>query len=461
MKRELRIQGKHYNALRKHLFPGDNKEAVAVILCGRHETDQTMILLSHDLMLIPHDECDRDEQYVRWSTDRVIPFFEKLEKTNLAIVKIHSHPTGYEKFSDVDDRSDALFFPAAFSWSEKESPHASLVMLPDGKIFGRMFNRALQHLPFDKISVAGDEIKIWEESNAQVLKDSFALRTIQAFGDGTYNKLKRLKVAVVGCSGTGSPTIEQLVRLGVGTIVLVDPDTIEDKNLNRIINSKAKDVGFPKVSVLENAIEEIGLGTLVKKYQANLYDSKEAMLELISSDVILGCVDSAEGRHLISQISNFYVIPYFDLGVRLIADGKGGVNTVVGSIHYIQPGMSSLLSRGLYTVERLRAEGLQRTDPTAYNEQVKQKYVQGVVVDRPAVISLNMLISSLAILELLNRLHGFKDEHANSYAKVMVDFCGSCIENCLEESYEPDENSVKWAGMGDIKPFLRMTGLPE
>lgn len=457
MQRQLRLQGRHYQALKNHLFPGDGKEAVAVILCGRYETEEYSMLLSHQILLIPHEECERDKNYVKWKTDRVIPYFEEAEKRNFGIVKIHSHPTGYPKFSKVDDESDAAFFPAAFNWSETNSVHGSMVMLPDGKIFGRVYHRDMNTEPIDRISVAGDEIMIWDNGHNASIADAFAERTIQAFGEGTYNKLKKLKVGVIGCSGTGSPTIEQLVRLGVGTLVLVDPEPVEDKNLNRIINAKKSDVGKTKVSVLARAIEKIGLGTKVIPFDKNLFDSKQACYELISCDVITGCVDSVEGRHLASQLTNFYLIPYFDLGVRLIADGKGGINTIVGSVNYIQPGLSSLLSRGLYTHQRLAAESLRRTDPDAYKEQVKQKYIDGVDVDRPAVISFNMIISSIAIMEFLNRIHAFKDDKAVCYARMMIDYCGSSLDNCNESSFTDDQSSARWAGRGDCKPFLRMT----
>jgi len=117
--------------------------------------------------------------------------------------------------------------------------------------------------------------------------------------------------------------------------------------------------------MLAHAIEKIGLGTRLIVFDKNLFDSKEARNELISCDVLVGCVDSVDGRHLASQLTNFYVIPYFDLGVRIIADGNGGISTIVASVNYIQPGMSSLLSRGLYTHQRLAGESLMRTDPKA------------------------------------------------------------------------------------------------
>jgi hypothetical protein len=459
---QLRLCANHYESLRQHLFPGDGKEAVALILCGRHEDDERSILLGHEVLLIPHNECEREADFIKWKTTRAVPFFEMVEKYNFAIVKIHSHPGGYDQFSELDDQSDSSFFSAAFAWSETNSVHASLIMLPGGKIFGRVFTSNMESASIDRISVAGDTITIWDYGTHDAVGAAdaeIALRTIQAFGDGTYQRLKTLRIGVVGCSGTGSPVIEQLVRLGVGELVLVDPDKIEKKNLNRILNSKRADIGRAKVDVLRKAIKEVDIGTRTKVYNKSLFESRPALHNLITCDVVFGCVDSVDGRNLLSRLTNFYLIPFFDLGVSLVADGAGSVNTVAGSVHYVQPAKSSLLSRHVYTHARLGAESLRRTNPELYEEQVRQKYIQGVVVDRPAVISINMLIASLGVTEFLNRIHPFKDDPACDYACVMVDFRGSCIANRAENKFDPDADAIKWAGRGFCKPFLRMPEL--
>ncbi len=460
MQYQLKLSGKHHKQLQQHLFPGDGKEAVAVALCGRYERDGISILLTHTLELIPHNECKRDKDFIRWKTERIIPLLEKAEKYNMGILKIHSHPGGFPKFSEIDDVSDNEFFKSVFGWCEHNGVHGSAVMLPGGKIFGRVFTPDLSNFSIDKVSIAGDVIEIWSKAAINV-PDEFSLRTIQAFGDGTYSKLKGLKVAVIGCSGTGSPTIEQLVRLGVGCIVLIDPDKIEKKNINRILNTTVEDAKSQhyKVDVLATAIKRMGIGIEVIVYRHNLYDSNEAIEELITCDVIFGCLDSVDGRHLISQLCNFYLIPYFDLGVRLDADGTGGIETIIASVHYTQPGCSTLLSRGLYTTQRLFDDGLLRQDPDEFTKREKQGYVHNANVDRPAVISINMLISSVAVTELLNRLHPFKDETPNNYAKVMIDYCGGCIENVAEEIFPVDAIAEGWAGRGDCKPFLRMPEL--
>ena len=75
----------------------------------------------------------------------------------------------------------------------------------------------------------------------------------------------------------------------------------------------------------------LGHATAISVHAKSLFDSRKVLNDLITCDFIFGCMDSVDGRNLLSRLTNFYLIPYFDLGVRLIADGKGSVKTVVGS----------------------------------------------------------------------------------------------------------------------------------
>jgi hypothetical protein len=466
MRYELRIAGVFYEQLRRHLFPNDNQEAAAMLLCGRHEAKGVSILLSHRLLLIPYEECKRGKDYVTWKMERVLPFLEDVAKGNFALVKIHSHPGGYARFSSTDDESDHDFFTTAFNWSESNDVHGSAIMLPGGRLIGRIFNKDLTPVMMDKISVASNSIRIWRK-DAVITSDSneFSLRTRQVLGAGTYSVLKKLKIGIVGCSGIGSPTIEQLFRLGVGSLLLIDPDKVEEKNLNRIIQASLQDAqkGRLKTEVLAEAINNAGLGTNVQMKSVNLFDSKEAIRELILCDIIFGCVDCAETRHLLNQIANFYIIPYFDMGVQIMADQQGGIESMSGTGHYIQPGLSSLLSRNLYSQARLEAEGLQRTNPEEYANRLKAGYIQNASVERPAVLPINMLISSMTIVDFLNRIHfrPFKEDGADCYARMLMDYTANCIENRTESIFEIDEDAAKFTGRGDCKPFLRMTQLGD
>ena len=289
-------------------------------------------------------------------------------------------------------------------------------MLPDGSGFGREVEADGSFRALDCMAVVGDDLLFSYPLLDGAVRE-FAKRHAQLFGSATSAKLQRLKIGIVGCSGTGSVVITQLAHLGVGGLVLIDPDHVEEKNLNRIIGATMEDVRSKalKVDVMKRCVERLELGTEVVAIPSDLGTS-HAVRAISSCDVVFGCMDGVEGRHLLNLIATFYLLPYFDLGVRLDADGKGGVEQVCGTVHYLQPGGSSLLSRGVFTLEEVRSAGLKRTDPKAYEEQLQSKYIVGVQEDRPAVISVNMHIASVAINELLARLHPFRTEPNGDYA---------------------------------------------
>lgn len=288
--------------------------------------------------------------------------------------------------------------------------------------------------------------------------DAPGLRNAQAFGNGTYQILRRLKIGVVGCSGTGSPVVEQLARLSVGHLVLVDPDIIEAKNLNRILNAMAADViaGRRKVDVLGDAVEQMGLETQVTRFAVNLYDSPEALMELASCDILIGCMDSVDGRDLLNHLATFYVLPYLDLGVRLNADELNGIRSISGSVNYIQPGRSSLITRHLYDMEDLRSAGEYRRDPAGHADRVKHQYFKDVPVNRPAVLPVNMFVAAAGICELLHRLHPYRSESA---AQLLVDLSNNYLLPTPETELETDEHLLPLVGKGTVHPLLGLTEL--
>jgi len=78
------------------------------------------------------------------------------------------------------------------------------------------------------------------------------------------------------------------------------------------------------------------------------------------------------------------------------------------------------LSRGTYTLEQLAGASLKRANPQEYENGIKEKYIVGVQEDRPAVISVNMLLASMAVNELLARLHGFRDDGNEGFAATRI-----------------------------------------
>jgi proteasome lid subunit RPN8/RPN11 len=457
----LRMTAAQHARLRDHLFPSDGKEAVAIVLCGRCAGGPRQWLVARKIVPIPHEQCPvRTPDRVTWSTEPMLPLLEEAAHRNLAVLKIHSHPTGFPEFSELDDASDLELFDAVHGCVDGELPHASAVMLPGGRVFGRAIHVGGAFEPLHVVCVVGDDVRFWYAEQLEESLPEHARRHAQVFGEGTTAKLRRLRVAVVGCSGTGSPLVEQLARLGVGLLLLVDPDVVEEMNLNRIHGATFEDaqLGRHKVEVLARSVRAIGLGTTVIPLRKDLFDPDVVRL-VAGCDVVFGCMDSVEGRHVLNRLATFYLLPYFDLGVRLDADGTGNVDYVGGVVHYLQPGGSSLLSRGQYTLDDVDAEALRRTDPAAYAAQVKSRYIKGVQEDRPAVVSVNTQVAAMAVNELLARVHPFRDEPNAEFAVHRLIISSGDVYR--EPEGKPCNLLLKHVGRGDVDPLLDLPALSQ
>jgi hypothetical protein len=460
---KLRLSGEQHAKLERHLFPGDGLEAVALALCGRSADGAQELVSVHHIEVIPHDECPiRDAARVTWNTRRVPALLARAAKEGLALLKIHSHPGDWPVFSSWDDAADRDLFPGVFAWTDTNRPHLSAIMLPGGRIIARAVTPEGRFAGVDSVSVVGPRLRSWFSATASDVKpvpewptggDDYHRRTEQAFGEGTTRWLSRLSVGVVGCSGTGGWVVEMLARLGVRELVLVDPDHVEPVNLNRIVHATVRDADArtPKVDVARRAVEGIGFNTIVEVHCVDVR-SPAILRRLAQCDVVFGCVDSIEARDVLNRLAVYYLLPYIDVGVRLEADGEGGVQHIVGGVQYVHPDSSTLIERGLYTAKELADAGLRRTDPAAFEDQVGRGYIRGATDGRPAVASVNAFFASLAVNELLERIHGYRHE---SPVGVMVSL--SQLRFVTVDDSGPSPALSRRAGRGDVEPLL---GLP-
>lgn len=446
----LRMTGPQHAQLQAHLFPGDGNEAVALAVCGRARALDRHAWMVHEIIEIPYEACIRAPEIVTWPTSEVKKRLAEVAGKGMAFMKIHSHPTGYCAFSDRDDRSDAELFEAV--GRRMPGRHVSAVMMPDGEILARVMDGEGVVGWIDRVVVVGDDLVFYEKDGGKEVRD-FDLRHRQAFGDKTTELLSGLTVGIGGASGTGSPTIEMLTRLGVARQILFEPDVVEGKNLNRIYGATREDAEAErnKALALKAHVERIGLGTEVIPYEGRV-DEPDAIALLSVCDVIIGCMDSVEGRDTLNRVCTFYIVPYIDIGVRLDADGQGGVSSVSAGVHYLLPGGSSLKSRGVYDDADLYAEYLKRTDPAFYEDQLNRGYIRGVKVDRPAVISINTAAAACAVNELLARLHPFRSTPNSEFAIHKLLF--SHGRTTRRPDGPPDVELATWVGRGDCRPLL-------
>jgi proteasome lid subunit RPN8/RPN11 len=179
----LRLAGFQHEKLCSDLLSEDGLERVVIGLCGRLDHPTGEILLLHEWQPVPAKAYrERAPDRVSWDTEWMVPLLEKAVRKNLSVMKFHSHPGGYERFSDLDDESDRRLFSSLHGWFDESHSHGSAVMLPDGRLFGRTVDEGGDFAPFRKITVVGDEILTWEKCTEFESPPNFSLRHAQLFG---------------------------------------------------------------------------------------------------------------------------------------------------------------------------------------------------------------------------------------------------------------------------------------
>jgi molybdopterin/thiamine biosynthesis adenylyltransferase len=122
-------------------------------------------------------------------------------------------------------------------------------------------------------------------------------------------QLCRSRVAVIGCGGLGGYLIEELARLGVGTLVLADPDVFEEHNLNRQLFSSPARLGRAKVEAARERVAEVNPAVTVVAHRAAF--SRENGQSLLSGcSAVVDGLDNIHTRRVLAAISRDLSLPF-------------------------------------------------------------------------------------------------------------------------------------------------------
>lgn len=454
----LAFSGVLHAKVKDHLFPPDGLEAAAILICTRTPGSRLRLLV-REVILVPHAACKcRERDAITWPGEYLEQAIDMAEPAGCAVVLIHSHPGGLFGFSVADDESDQWVISSLFQ--AFDAAHGSAVMTPDGVVRARFYDPDLRERPVDLVTVSGDDLRYWWADRAT---DGGPGNRPIAFTSGMTAELGRLSALVIGASGTGSITGEQLARLGFGRVQVVDFDRLEWKNLNRILNSSRADADANrlKVEVFAEAVNDYRGEGIAIPVPASI-TTREAVLAAAHCDVVFCCVDTLEARHIADLIAAAFLLPLFDVGVVIPVrkkDDAFAVSDVCGRIDYVQPGGSTLQDRGVYTPESLRGEYLRRVAPEAHQLELEAGYLKGLAEEAPAVITLNMRAASASVNEFIARAYPFRLEPNHLYARTEFSLAACEEEYTAETAFTRAPNLL--LARGDAEPLLGMPMLKE
>jgi len=323
---------------------------------------------------------------------------------------VHSHPDPQHPigFSGID-RSSILSLAETIS-PILEGPFAAAVIHPEGWAAAVIDGGVL--VPIERIVSVGRVLRLLnpiEPTPRRRASDLAGIDDRQRDALGTvHDILQQLDVAIVGVGGIGSPVAEQLVRMGAGSVTLVDSDVLDTpSNVRRVVGSTPSDLRATsapaKVDVVGNYLDQLGLGVPVHRVVGDVRD-EPAWRELLDVDVVLGCTDTHGSRAMLNDLASVYLLPVIDVGVQAGAKRNADLAALVAEISVLTPVTPCLWCRGRISAEVIRAENL----PADQRDQlVREGYlVGGVGEPAPSVMALTALGAGLATTALLATLSG-------------------------------------------------------
>jgi molybdopterin/thiamine biosynthesis adenylyltransferase len=397
-------------------------EAGCILLVGKNNHPSHPSLLVAEVLEPEAGELEIQETDGLVFSSRYLrrALFRVRERHLAGFLTVHTHPfsDAHVNFSSYDDANDPSLMANLYEL-EPEGVFGSMV-LGKNSARGRVWNwdggvsnsleelviigEQLQFLPMN-----GGEVEAMPRP-AEIFDRSQALT-----GSGALAKLARMRVGLVGVSGTGSVMAELLMRAGVGEILLFEPDHMEGVNLNRVLYSRLRDAeaGVGKSIRLAEAIREADLGTQVTVVERGDVRLEEVALEIRSCDLVLGCVDRDWPRLILCELAYQYLIPYVDLGTEIGA-GENEIQSLDSRVSYVAADRPCLLCSGVVSNQRVRLEGMAEGER---DRVIAMGYSEDIRLIAPAVMDLNMRAASYAMVVVRHLLQPFLDAPLPTHIK--------------------------------------------
>ena len=412
---EIKITAHQWQQLESALLSRTDVETKAFVFAQSVQLDSRTQFLVREVVEVPADAYEsRSAAQVVIREEYVARMLQHSYRHGLSLVDVHTHPWSERPtFSSIDDRTDQKRYSytaekmAAHGF--RDFRHASVVFGLEMSFDGRYWEPASCEIQrIERLRVIGLPLTQKCATNADpsgLPSSSKAIydRQIRAFGDAGQSLLQGMAVAIVGLGGMGSQIAQALALLGVGKLILIDPDEVELSNANRLVGVFAEHFAHrsSKVAAISETLSRLPRPPEITIRAAPVSDPGVFPL-LAEADVIVGAVDSPGARMYVNQVAAALLVPYLDAGVGIKAD-SGRATDGGGQVQVIVPGATPCLA----CIGQLAAQVVQEELFPEQRELWRSRgYIEGEDVKAPQVVFLNGVVANLLINEFVKLATG-------------------------------------------------------
>ena len=393
---DILVTSRDHDRIMEHLFPGDGDEHGAILRAGVVRSGPSMRLL---VQHVQPAEFGSDYVPGQYGHRALTPAFihreiRRCRDSRLAYLAVHNHGSDRRvNFSRIDIESHERGYPALMDIG-RGVPVGALV-------YGRRSVAADIWLPdgtrrsLGTYRVIGREVtRLYSQPRRERGSHPEHERQVRMFGASGQRILEASKVAVIGLGGVGSLVTEYLARLGVGNLVLIDPEQIDESNLSRVVGATGVDVEICqlKTQIAVRHAREMAIHTNLQPIAGDV--SRDSVAQLLRDcDFIFLAADSMRARLVVNALAHQYLIPTIQMGTKIRSGKSGNIDDAMCAVRHVRPGTGCLWCNGLIDPTQLAIEAKSDT------ERKEQAY--GVQEPNPSVITLNAVAAAHAVNDFL------------------------------------------------------------
>jgi tRNA A37 threonylcarbamoyladenosine dehydratase len=354
---ELRVTEDTWTKLMAHLFPGDDDEHAAVLLCGTARSNRGTRLLVRDVVLAKDgtDYVPGMRGYRHLCGEFVTHQVRRAKSLGLAYLAVHNHRgTDRVGFSAADLASHARAYQTLLKVTAQTV--GALVCASDA-VAGDIWHPNGDRDAVGRTVVIGRHRTVLTPAPDHTDPSIAARYDRQAllFGSTGQAILANTKVVIVGAGGIGMLLVEYLARLGVGHIVVIDPDRVDPTNLPRLPGATRWDAmeyldhdGMPravrrlarrfarhKVDVAKRLANRANPRVAITPIIGDIADDATAR-QALDADYMFLAADTMLARDVVNQIAHQYLIPTLQVGSKVTLDrATGQVTDVFAAVRHL------------------------------------------------------------------------------------------------------------------------------
>ncbi len=362
--------------LRRHLVRADGQEDIC-LATYRPSTGATRRTALIRTMILPEPNEREVHGNASITGEYVLRAAAIAQGHGEGLVLCHSHPggSGWQAMSGPDRDTESSFANLV-----RELTGLPLVGLTlagsDGRWSGRHWDvgtgTEVDTTICENVRVVGNQLAVsWNDTLVPppTSQPSHA-RSVSCWGAPLHADLTRRSVLVVGAGSVGLDVAIRLAATGVTTIGMIDFDTVEQRNLDRLIGVTATDAWLrrSKVHVAHRLLVENATAArpTIRVWEHSICEPEGLQLAL-DFDLVFSCVDRPWARAVLNAMAYRDLIPVIDGGIAIdvFPDGNG-MRSATWRSHVIRPGRPCMSCTGQLDLGTVAADRDGTLDDPAY-----------------------------------------------------------------------------------------------